>query len=319
MRLLSPEEICKQRMGQRQGQRRQAGRLQAGDLFSSVDPERPFIPEQYTQLYHSGYYTLLSDAQRLRYNQLYGTRTNEQFMYFESGFTRHVMQNLLKMKRFHGQTALCDCLHLLLQEEDAHFQMFQSLNMLSLPELYQQRSYYFLRLSVFERALLSLVCRFPQHLVCLLWLVLLMEEHAVRFSRDMLKNAASETLGPLERNFVLAHKLHLQDEAGHVHIDGNLIDFVLEQSSRSKKALNVKLLARLLRATLKPKHAGVRVLRHLVSEFPELSAHYSQLLKAIRGFDYDPVVTPMLANSDHIPVTTLLLGLYPEFEQSLAL
>lgn len=287
--------------------------------FSTVDLDRPFIPEQYTQLYHADMYSELNHKQQLRYNQLFGVRTNEQFMLFESGFTNRVMDNMLRQQMLEDKKPLADCLNILLADEKKHYQMFKALNKVCLPELYQDNEYYFVRLSWLERSLLAVVSHYPQHMISLLWLVLLMEEHAVRFSIDLLKYKSSENLGDLEDNFVLAHHLHLKDEAKHVHIDANLIDFVLERSSRKKKAVNVKLLNKLLKATLRPKHAGVNVINKLVAEFPELADKANSLTSTIRQFNYDPVMHSMLNNESHIPMTTALLELYPEFEQALVM
>jgi hypothetical protein len=309
MSILTPAQLIKQRSNRA---------FSIADVeFGDVDSDRPFMPEQYTQLYHTELYGELSAPQRLRYNQLFGARANEQFMLFESGFTNAVMANLLCLKMIREKRLLSECLTILLEEEKNHFNMFMNLNVKCMPELYQVKRYHFIKLSWFERALLTLSCKYPQHLISLLWLVLLMEEHAVRFSKDVVKRVQTDTLGELEPNFVLAHKMHLKDEAGHVHIDANVIEFVLEQSSPRKKQVNVKLLKRLLQATLRPKHAGINVVRQLTRERPELDKLSKHLVDAIRGFTLDPCMMPMFEDRSNIPVTVALLQLYPEFEQSL--
>ncbi len=311
MKLLSPEQIVGQR-----GSRECAS---AGVDFSPVDLNRPFIHEHYTQLYHTGVYAELSDSQRLRYNQLYGMRTNEQFMLFESGFTNRVMSNLLKCLDSDGADTLRRCLTILLQEEERHYTMFYTLNKLGMPRIYERRPYHFLRVSWPEQVVLGAACRYPCQLLALIWLVLLMEEQAVRFSRDMVKDPRTDSLGELETNFLLAHRLHLQDEAGHVHIDANIIDFILDRSSRRKRKLNVRLLRSLLRATLKPRHAGINVIEQLLGEHPRLRSRARQLKNSIRALDIDPCVQPLLNDCSQRPVTTALLEMYPEFESALVI
>ncbi|MCK5385725.1 MAG: diiron oxygenase [Gammaproteobacteria bacterium] len=308
MKILTPEQIVKQRQNDEIDQ--------AKIEFSTVDINRPFIPEQYTQLYHAEIYAELNNKHRLRYNQLFGARTNEQFILFESGFTNQVIKNILRTNLLNDKKALVHCLNILLEDEKKHSHMFKILNEHCLPDIYHNTQYYFLQLSWLERTLLSIICRYPQYLISLLWLVLLMEEHAVRFSQDILKNKQTENLGKLEENFVLVHQLHLKDEAKHVHIDANLIDFVLEQSSRRKKILNVKLLQKLLQSTLRPKHAGINIINQLVLEFPDLKKSSHDLINTIREFTYDPCMLPLLEDRSQTPVTTALLELYPEFEQS---
>ena len=45
-----------------------------------IDFSRPFVPEQYTQLYYTPVYHGVHRQQRLRYNQLFGMRINEFIM-----------------------------------------------------------------------------------------------------------------------------------------------------------------------------------------------------------------------------------------------
>lgn len=311
MKLLTPEQIVQQRES--------AGRDGANADFSAVDLNRPFIHEHYTQLYHTDVYTYLNNTQRLRYNQLYGMRTNEQFMLFESGFTQRVMSRLLKYCKTDDSGTLRQCLNILLQEEQRHYTMFYTLNKLSMPAIYSRRPHHFLRVSWLEQVVLGVACRYPRQLLSLIWLVLLMEEHAVRFSRDMVKDKRSDNLGVLESNFLLAHRLHLQDEAGHVHIDANILDFVLERSSRRKRKLNVRLLKILLRATLKPRHAGINVIKQLIVEHPQLQSHAAQMENCIHTLDFDPCLLPLLNDCSQRPVTTALLEMYPEFERALVI
>jgi len=311
MKILEPEHIVEQRRNRQEHS--------SVFRFTDVDRDRPFIPEQYTQLYHTDIYSELTYAQQLRYNQLFGVRTNEQFMLFESGFTNSVMGNILQHKMLDEKHSLKQCLNILLADEKKHYEMFRSLNVTCAPEIYNNSKYYFVRLSWFERGLLAVVSHYPQHIISLLWIVLLMEEHAVRFSVDLLKFKTTKNLGELEDNFVHAHTMHLKDEAKHVHIDANLIDFVLERSSKNKKAVNISLLNMLIKATLRPKHAGINVINKLVDEFPDLASKSSHLTGALRLFSYDPVMCSMLEDQSQIPMTMALLELYPEFEQALVI
>jgi hypothetical protein len=311
MKLLTPGQILRQRES--------AACSLTNAEFSAVDLNRPFIPEPYTQLYHTEAYGELSNGQRLRYNQLYGLRTNEQFMLFESGFTNRVMSRLLKYLDSDDAGTLRQCLNILLEEERRHYTMFYALNKLCMPEIYTRRRYHFLRVSWLERVALGVACRYPCQLLSLIWLVLLMEEHAVRFSRDMMKDKATDNLGELESNFLLAHRLHLQDEAGHVHIDANIIDFVVDRSSQRRRKLNVRLLRALLRTTLKPKHAGINVIRHLLIEHAPLRSRAQRLENSIRALNLDPCLLPLLNEPAQRPITTALLATYPEFEQALVI
>lgn len=195
--------------------------------------------------------------------------------------------------------------------------MFRRLNQHCLPELYVDEHYLFLKIPHLERALLGLFCRYPHHIHALVWLVLLMEEHAVRFSRDLIQTTDSSDLGSLDNNFVNAHRAHLKDEARHVHIDADVLDYLLTQSTPRKRAINSWLLRILLQKTLKPKQAGLNVIKHLVLEFPELSTVSKQLINTVRSFKYDPCMMPMFANRNLTPISKALLDLHPDFEKAL--
>jgi hypothetical protein len=285
--------------------------------YSKVDSNRLFIPEQYTQLYHCDAYSLLSDQQKIRYNQLFAARTNEQFMLFESGFTKSVMESLLRADVFNNVDSISNSLILLLKDEERHFDMFRRLNQHCLPELYVDEYYLFLKIPNLERVLLKIFCRYPHHLHALVWLVLLMEEHAVRFSKDVIQNTGSRSMGSLDNNFVNAHKAHLKDEARHVHIDADVLDYLLTHSTPKKSAINSWLLKLILQETLKPKQAGLNVIKRLVLEFPELSNISKQLINAVRSFKYDPCMMPMFADRNLTPVSKTLLDLHPDFEKAL--
>ncbi len=45
-----------------------------------IDLGKPFLPEEYTQLYYTPVYQSLHREHRLRYNQLFGVRINEQYL-----------------------------------------------------------------------------------------------------------------------------------------------------------------------------------------------------------------------------------------------
>ncbi len=74
MRIIHPRHI-------RRGSERS---LQSGTAirFGAIDFSLPFIHEHFTQLYFTPFYAELTEAQRLRYNQLSGIRSNEQFILF---------------------------------------------------------------------------------------------------------------------------------------------------------------------------------------------------------------------------------------------
>src|SRR5579863_6165045 len=56
-----------------------------------IDFSRLFMPEELAAFYHAPAYGTLSQAQRLRYNQLSALYFNEQTMFFETALARNVL------------------------------------------------------------------------------------------------------------------------------------------------------------------------------------------------------------------------------------
>ena len=281
--------------------------------FGAIDFSLPFIHEHFTQLYFTPLYAELTETQRLRYNQLSGIRSNEQFILFEHGFTRQVIARLTTLPRVRAQPDLQACLALMLKEEEAHEDMFERLNRRCAPSLYRYGHPCFTRLSRLERVALSLLTRMPRQFLFLVWLILLLEEHSTLLSRSMRDRPMTESLGPLEPNMVKAHTMHLKDEARHVHIDANLIDLLMEKTPPLWQATNALLFRRMLAEILTPKRAGIRVIRHLAQEFPSLRANEKPMISAIRAQGLDQSMLTGLTDERAMPVTALMLEKYPEF------
>jgi len=278
--------------------------------FANIGLDRPFVPESFTQLYHTEWYRALSDVQRLRYNQLYGLRSNELFMLFEEGFTRRVVTKL------QGHSSVTDpqlgeCLLLMLQEEANHHRMFLSFNRQVLPQAYRDERGHFARPAPLEQALLQLLTSHPVRWPFMLWLILLLEEFSTAFSLLLMTHEQSEGLSA---EYVALHRLHLLDEARHVTLDSRLIELYLPPLSPRRQWLNGWLFRRLFREMVAPKRSGIQVLRTLAAEYPELTSKLPQMEAAVRALPHDPGLYPLVVDAERLPLTHRLLGRYPLFD-----
>lgn len=280
--------------------------------FGPFEPERPFVPESFTQLYHTPLYGRLTESQRLRYNQLYGLRSNELFMLFEEGFTRRVIDRI-KQAIDERDGKLGECLALMLEEESNHHRMFLDFNRRVLPDAYRDARGHFARPGAMETALLRLLTARPVRWPFMVWLILLLEEFSTAFSRLLIERERSDGLCP---DYVQLHRLHLFDEARHVVLDKALIERLLPPLKARRQRLNGWLFRRLLREMVTPKRSGLQVLRTLAAEQPELAPLLPQLESAVRALPHDPGLYPVVLNARQMPLTHALLARYPEFDFS---
>lgn len=282
--------------------------------FGDIELDRPFVPESFTQLYHTPFYTQLDEAQRLCYNQLYGLRNNELFMLFEDGFTRRVITHLKGVCEGIDPT-LGECLALMLKEESNHHQMFLSFNRQALPSAYHENQAHFAHPSRAEAVLLNVLTRRANRWPFMLWLILVLEEFSTAFSRLLMEREKSDKLAP---QYVALHRLHLLDESRHIKLDAVLIERFLTSLSHQRQLINAWLFQHLFREMITPKRSGIRVLRTLVTEHPTLAPLLPRMEAAVRALDRDPGLYPIVIDSSSMPLTHGLFVRYPAFRFKVA-
>lgn len=304
MKLAKPENIIKAI--------RNDGSGTGSVTFGDIDFSRYFMPEELTQLFHTPAYELLSDAQRLRYNQLFALRTSEQLMTLEEFFIERVLQYSRSRHADEFDKGMVESMKTMAWEEQTHYTMFARLNRQAEPELYAGNDYLFATMTLPERLLLRILPAVPGLLPFQLWLLMLLEEFSTAISKKMIRHATSE----LEANFVKAHKAHLVDETRHVHICGNTLAILLNRTSPRVRRINVRLLHTFMNDYLTPKRGGIRVIRHLVREFPELSEIERRLIQEIRIQKRDKIIWDMIREPSEMPITHLLLDRFPDFRMA---
>src|SRR5262245_20266711 len=202
-------------------------------LAAPAEFHKPFIPERFTPLAYAPIYEELSDAQRLRYNQLYALYFNEQIIIFERALARNVLEPLLKAPL---PPALLEALRRFLADERRHTEMFRELNARYAPRFYAADDFFFIRASRLERMTLGWVARHARIFPMILWLMMLQEERAIFYSRAFVKSG-----GTIEEDFFATHRRHLADEVNHVGWDEQLLDCLWEASGPALRTINDRL------------------------------------------------------------------------------
>ena len=282
-------------------------------ISSTVTPHTTVhlcVPEEYTHLYHTTCYAQLSEAQRLKYNILYGLRINEQFIQFEELFIKALMPRLKRHRRLQAKPHLLTGIESLLRDEERHSRMFARFNRSLRPDLYQQTCNPFTRLSTIERGLLQLALATPGLLPALLWLLLAMEELTTAISSALLTHPAAAGLNP---DYLMLHRLHLQDEKRHVSIDRMMLLSLLEQLPASNHKLNALLFREAFRNILTPRRSTVRVIQQLLREEPGLATLERKMIHDISTLPLHLAFPANLVKRESLPVLYELCDRYPEY------
>ena len=286
-------------------------------VIERMDFSRPFLPEEYTQLFYTPVYRRLSDDQRLRYNQLSGVRTNEFIMTLERDLLERMLMPLRKHPRVVADPDLLACLEIMIEEERRHYAGFAALNRHCLPSVFAEgRDRYFTALSRGQEAqfrLLGLVARalpFP------LYPLMALEESSMTMARAMIHHPATLTLGDLEPQFVAVHREHMKDEGRHVAIQERLITECLTRTGRFSRWANARLFKAMLGGLMSVGRtgSGAKVIRHLVSERPELAPREEEMVSALTTLRDNPEYQRSLFNRAAMPHAFGVFDQTPEFE-----
>jgi P-aminobenzoate N-oxygenase AurF len=270
-----------------------------------IDLSKPFVPEHYTQLYYTPVYHSLHREHRLRYNQLFGVRINEYIMMLEADLVEQLLAPLSRHPNVARDPALVRCLSTMIEEEREHYRCFVALNRACFPELYRTRERYFSDLPWPLRGLFATVGLVAGRFAFALWYLMAMEESSTALARELGRSELTETLGPLEPSFAAVHREHLKDEARHLQVDGILVDLCLDRSGSARRAVNAVLFKAMLGTVTRPTRAGsgVKVIRELVRQMPELSWREADMVEAVLALRDDRAFQASLFNRKAMPLT----------------
>ena len=282
--------------------------------LDAIDLRKPFVPETYTQLYYTPLYQSLHREHRLRYNQLFGVRINEYIMMLEADLVERLLLPLRRHHEVAREPALLRCIDTMIEEEKHHFQCFAALNRACFPALYTNGDRYFSDLPLLPRALFTAVGWLTGRLAFALWYLMAMEESSTALARDLARNPTTETLGELEPAFVALHREHMKDELRHLQVDGILAELCLAGAGRATRALNATLFKTMLGIVTRPTRAGsgVKVIRELIRQMPELSSRQEEMIRAVLALRHDDAFQRSLFNRTAMPLTFGVFDSSPE-------
>jgi len=275
-------------------------------LSPAVDVRRPFVPEHYTQLYFTPVYASLHFEHRLRYNQLFACRLNEYIMMLEADLVDRLLEPLTRHPAVRGDGDLVTAIRTMIAEEGLHYRNFAALNRACRPDLYPEgRDRLFSVLPLATRTLFGVAGLLASRLAFSLWYVMAIEESSMALAKDMMKSRQTETLGDLDPGFCEVHVQHMKDEARHVQIDGMLVDLCIGSQSAARRRLNAAIFTRMLTGVVTPTRggSGIKVIRQLVRDMPELQDREEEMIRAVLALRHDRAFQESLFNRQIMPVT----------------
>lgn len=273
---------------------------------SAVDYSRRFIPEHFSPLFYTPAYVELTEAQRLRYNQLHGCYCNEQIMFLERSVADPVLEALGQLRA--AESIPVD-LRTFLDEERRHTEMLRDLNRRCMPDLYNRSDFYFLKLPPGVESLLKTIAGHPRLFPLVIWLMLLEEERAVFFGREIMRVKVD-----LEPHFVSTHRIHLADEIEHVEWDREILAYLWPRIAQVLKTVNARLLKWIISEFfITPKRANWRVIEELARNFPSLGRRLPEMRRQLLSLGGNEQWTYSLHSAAVIPKTISALGQWSEF------
>ena len=273
---------------------------------AAVDHRKRFIPEEFTPLYHTPSYRVLTEEQRLRYNQFQALYFNEQIIFFETAIGRPVLESLLRASL---PLQFSIGLRQFLEEEQQHTEMFRQLNQQCAPQFYRAGHFYFIQPPRAWMTALNWATQHPRLFPMFVWLMLLQEERSLFYSRKVI--AQREELEPY---FVKTHRTHLADEVGHVRWDEELIEALWQRANPVLRRVNARLFGWMLREFFNaPKRAQLCVVHELTREFPALSAMEPEMQRQLLALSEDGSYQKSLYSREIAPKSFARFDSSPEF------
>lgn len=282
------------------------------DWSRGVDTSRLFFPEHLTTLSHTAVYAELTPDERRTYNQLYAQAINEQFIFLEDRFLVRVIGGLRRRTRLQLPQDLSDALDVFVEEEVKHTEMFRRLARLSNPAVYEASDFHFLRLGRAEDALLRFMAARPDFFVFWVWMAVAFEEKTVDYYRHYQRHLKERPDAPLDPLYTEVHRFHMLDEVRHVQLDHHLIKLFYDRCGALLRSMNVKLLARTLRAYTRPRRTNMRIVEELVRRSPRLAPRLEDMKTQLRALATCREWQEITYSRKNAPQTFALFDEYPE-------
>jgi len=119
----------------------------------------------------------------------------------------------------------------------------------------------------------------------------------------------------IEPRYRLIYQQHLVDESRHVQVDRHLIELFYASRSPAVRKCNAKLFGFMMnRFFLPPTRSAVRVVHHLVLQYPELSPLVPEMRQQLKQLADNPDYQEMMYSRKTTPILFSLLDQFEEMK-----
>lgn len=272
--------------------------------------DRLWAPSELPPLVHLPEIDLMSSDEQRRYNQLYALGVLEQFIWLENRILCRVIEKVLKDKTLSSE--LRTGLTYFYDEELKHSEMFWRLLQIAEPSMYPTRDYYFLNATSLSIKAVESLIEAPKMFLVWVWMTIFFEERTLDFSKRyiLFQHANPEAL---DQNFLLVHKLHMQDELRHFMMDVHLLNKYYDGASGFKKHLASRMFKTILSRLSNPRLMTIAYLKQLSKEFDSFGLRAKRgLLNARENLRTNKDFKKISMSARSTPRTYALLQRYDE-------
>jgi hypothetical protein len=286
--------------------------IDALDWARPVDRTKHWSPVGIAPLVHLPSYARLSEAAKLRYNQLFALGVCEQFVWFEQHLLVVVLKNLLATEP-DIPPLLREAIQHFIVEEDKHSEMFWRMCEKAEPTLYPTRRFRFFNTSRLQGLAMGFMLERPRAFLLWIWAAIFFEERTVDYCRQYRRSEKTQP-GFLDASFVELHEFHFKDEARHYQLDQHLLTWLYDPEPMWKRRLAARMFKVLMKAYVSPRRTSHVVLDRLAEELPDQAPVLAALRRELPQLRTNRSFHQAAFSRDAVPRTMDLFAEYPEHD-----
>jgi len=238
------------------------------DWSRPINKKIRWVPEEMNYLSYLPSYSLLSEQERLRYNQLYALSVCEQFVWLENNLLAGILSDGIQNSSLSSE--LREGINTFFTEEEKHSEMFWRTLEKSEPTWYiNNRKFRLFKTNKLHDIFFSTITKYNRHFLVWIWLSLFFEERTLDFSKKYHKAYLADKEN-IEFNFWQVHYFHMKDEIRHHQMDEIFLNQFYDDAPKWKQSLCGYMFHKLMKAYLAPKRNAKNMLLILEDEFPHL-------------------------------------------------